>query len=244
MKIRTLIVDDEPHAIAVLEKYLAQFNQMELVGKCSDAIQAFQLLQQKPVDLMFLDIQMPGIKGTDLLRSLKNPPRVIFTTAYSEYALEGFELNAVDYLLKPISFERFLRAVDKIYQLAESRHNPVITHEAPVSDRETFIYLKVERKTIKVNVNDILWIESLRDYVKVVIKDQVYITRQKISILEEMLPENKFVRIHRSFIVALGKIDSFYSYSIEVAGHELPIGRNYKQDVQKKLKAERLQFDS
>lgn len=243
MKIRTLIVDDEPHAMEVLEKYLAQFNQMELVGKCGDAIQAFQVLQQKPVDLMFLDIKMPGIKGTDLLRSLKNPPRVIFTTAYSEYALEGFELNAVDYLLKPISFERFLRAVDKIYQLAESKPRPVITHEAPVSDHETFIYLKVERKTVKVNVNDILWIESLRDYVKVVIKDQVYITRQKISMLEEMLPENKFVRIHRSFIVALGKIDSFYSYSIEIAGHELPIGRNYKQDVQKKLKAERLQFD-
>ena len=243
MRIRTLIVDDEPHAIEVLEKYLAQFNQMELVGKCSDAIQAFQLLQQKPVDLMVLDIKMPGIKGTDLLRSLKNPPRVIFTTAYSEYALEGFELNAVDYLLKPISFERFLRAVDKIYQLAESKPRSVITLEAPVSDHETFIYLKVERKTVKVNVNDILWIESLRDYVKVVIKDQVYITRQKISILEEMLPENRFVRIHRSFIVALAKIDSFYSYSIEVAGHELPIGRNYKQDVQKKLKAERLQFD-
>ncbi|MBB6110980.1 LytR/AlgR family response regulator transcription factor [Mucilaginibacter lappiensis] len=243
MKIRTLIVDDEPHAIVVLEKYLAQFNQMELVGKCADAIQAFQLLQQKPVDLMFLDIKMPGIKGTDLLRSLKNPPKVIFTTAYSEYALEGFELNAVDYLLKPISFERFLRAIDKIYQLAESKPRPVIIHETPVSDHEAFIYLKVERKTIKVNVNDILWIESLRDYVKVVIKDQVYITRQKISILEEMLPENKFVRIHRSFIVALGKIDSFYSYSIEVAGHELPIGRNYKQDVQKKLKAEQIQFD-
>jgi DNA-binding LytR/AlgR family response regulator len=242
MKIRTLIVDDEPHAIAVLEKYLAQFNQMELIGKCTDAIQAFQLLQQKPVDLMFLDIQMPGIKGTDLLRSLKNPPRVIFTTAYSEYALEGFELNAVDYLLKPISFERFLRAVDKIYQLAESRHNPVITHEAPVSDHETFIYLKVERKTVKVNVNDILWIESLRDYVKVVIKDQVYITRQKISMLEEMLPENRFVRIHRSFIVSLSKINSFYSYSVDVNGHELPIGRNYKQDVQKRLKAEQFQF--
>lgn len=243
MKIRTLIVDDEPHAIEVLEKYMAQFNQMELVGKCADAIQAFQLLQQKTIDLMFLDIQMPGIKGTDLLRSLKNPPKVIFTTAHSEYALEGFELNAVDYLLKPISFERFLRAVDKIYQLTENKSRPVVTHETMMNDHETFIYLKVERKTIKVNVNDILWIESLRDYVKVVTKDHTYITRQKISILEEMLPENKFVRIHRSFMVALAKIDSFYSYSIEIAGHELPIGRNYKQDVQKKLKAERLQFD-
>src|ERR1700754_873025 len=181
MKIRTIIVDDEPLAIEVLEKYLLQFNQMELVGKCADAIQAFQLLQQKSVDLMFLDIKMPGIKGTDLLRSLKNPPRVIFTTAHSEYALEGFELNAVDYLLKPISFERFLRAVDKIYQLTENKSRPIITHEAPVSDHEAFIYLKVERKTIKVNVNDILWIESQRDYVKVVVKDHEYITRQKIS---------------------------------------------------------------
>ena len=243
MKMRVLIVDDEPHAMEVLEKYLSQFNQMELVGKCADAIQAFQLLQQKQVDLMFLDIKMPGIKGTDLLRSLKNPPKVIFTTAYSEYALEGFELNAVDYLLKPISFERFLRAVDKIYQLTENKTKTIITHEAPVSDHETFIYLKVDRKTTKVNVNDILWIESLRDYVKVVVKDQVYITRQKISVLEEMLPENKFVRIHRSFMVALAKIDSFYSQTVEVSGHELPIGRNYKHEVQKKLKAERLQFD-
>jgi DNA-binding LytR/AlgR family response regulator len=243
MKMRVLIVDDEPHAMEVLEKYLSQFSQMELVGKCADAIQAFQLLQQKQVDLMFLDIKMPGIIGTDLLRSLKNPPKVIFTTAYSEYALEGFELNAVDYLLKPISFERFLRAVDKIYQLTENKTKTIITHEAPVSDHETFIYLKVDRKTTKVNVNDILWIESLRDYVKVVVKDQVYITRQKISILEEMLPENKFVRIHRSFMVALAKIDSFYSQTVEVSGHELPIGRNYKHDVQKKLKAERLQLD-
>jgi DNA-binding LytR/AlgR family response regulator len=243
MKIRTIIVDDEPLAIEVLEKYLLQFNQMELVGKCADAIQAFQLLQQKPVDLMFLDIKMPGIKGTDLLRSLKNPPKVVFTTAYSEYALEGFELNAVDYLLKPISFERFLRAVDKIYQLTENRTKPLITHEPLLGDHDTFIYLKVERKTVKVNVVDILWIESQRDYVTVVVKEHEYITRQKISMLEAMLPENRFIRIHRSFIVALAKIDSFYSYSIQIGGHELPIGRNYKHDVQKRLKTERLMFE-
>jgi DNA-binding LytR/AlgR family response regulator len=236
MKIRVLIVDDEPHAIEVIENYLRMFSEMELVGKCTDAIQAFQLLQQKTVDLMFLDIQMPGLKGTEMLRSLKNPPKVIFTTAYSEYALEGFELNAIDYLLKPIPFERFLRAVDKIYHLPDSRSKALITHEIPVGDHDAFIYLKVDRKTIKVNISDILWIESLRDYVKVVVEEQVYITKQKISLLEELLPENKFVRIHRSFIVALAKIDSFYSYSIEINGHELPIGRNYKQDVQKRLK--------
>jgi DNA-binding LytR/AlgR family response regulator len=242
MKTRVLIVDDEPYAIEIIEGYLAKFSEMELVGKCGDAIQAFQLLQQKPVDLMFLDIQMPGIKGTDLLRSLKNPPKVIFTTAYSEYALEGFELNAIDYLMKPIPFERFMRAIDKVYQLQDHKSKTIVTHEVPVSDHEAFIYLKVERKTVKININDILWVESLRDYVKVITKEQAYISKQKISLLEEMLPDNKFIRTHRSFIVSLSKINSFYSYSVDVNGHELPIGRNYKQDVQKRLKAEQFQF--
>lgn len=242
MKTRVLIVDDEPYAIEIIEGYLAKFSEMELVGKCGDAIQAFQTLQQKPIDLMFLDIQMPGIKGTDLLRSLKNPPKVIFTTAYSEYALEGFELNAIDYLLKPIPFERFMRAIDKVYQLQDHKSKTIITHEAPIGDREAFIYLKVERKTVKININDILWIESLRDYVKVIAKEQTYISKQKISLLEEMLPDNKFIRIHRSFLVALAKIDSFYSYRLDINGHELPIGRNYKQEVQKRLKAEQFQF--
>jgi DNA-binding LytR/AlgR family response regulator len=242
MKTRVLIVDDEPYAIEIIEGYLAKFSEMELVGKCGDAMQAFQLLQQKPVDLMFLDIQMPGIKGTDLLKSLKNPPKVIFTTAYSEYALEGFELNAIDYLLKPIPFERFMRAIDKVYQLHDHKSKSIVTHEVPVSDHDAFIYLKVERKTVKININDILWIESLRDYVKVITKEQTYVSKQKISLLEEMLPDNKFVRIHRSFIISLSKITSFYSYSVDVNGHELPIGRNYKQEVQKRLKAEQFQF--
>ncbi|UEG54427.1 LytTR family DNA-binding domain-containing protein [Mucilaginibacter daejeonensis] len=243
MKIRTLIVDDEPHAIEVIDTFLQQFTDLEVLGRCNSAIQAFQLLQQKQVDLMFLDIKMPGLNGNDLLRSLKNPPKVIFTTAYSEYALEGFELNAVDYLLKPIAFDRFLRAMDKVYQSFDQKHaSAVLSHEAPIGDSETFLYLKVERKTIKLNINDILWIESLRDYVKVVTADQVHISKQKISFLEEMLPERRFVRIHRSFIVSLPKIDSFYGAVVEVSGHELPIGRNYKQDLQKKLKTENLHF--
>jgi DNA-binding LytR/AlgR family response regulator len=242
MKIRTLIVDDEPHAIEVIENYLGNFSEMEVLGKCNDAIQAFQTLQHRPVDLMFLDIKMPGLLGTDFLKSLKNPPKVIFTTAYSEFALQGFELNAVDYLLKPISFERFLRAMDKVYQLNDSKSNIQLSTETISSNTEAFLYLKVERKTIKLNINDILWIESLRDYVKVVTATQVYISKQKISFLEEMLPERRFVRIHRSFIVALSKIESFYSSIVEVGGHELPIGRNFKQDLQKRLKTENLLF--
>ncbi|MBE9582848.1 response regulator transcription factor [Mucilaginibacter sp. JRF] len=243
MKIRTLIVDDEPLAIEIISSYLENFSDVEIAGKCGNAIQAFQLLQQKPVDLMFLDIKMPGLNGTDFLRSLKNRPKTIFTTAYSEYALEGFDLDAVDYLMKPISFDRFLRAMDKVYQLYDNRATTRIAHETPVGDQEAFLYIKVDRKTIKLNINAILWIESIRDYVKVVTADQVYISKQKISFLEEMLPDRHFVRIHRSFIVSLSKINSFYAYSLEINGHELPIGRNYKQDVQKKLKTEQLFFN-
>lgn len=242
MKLRILIVDDEPHAIAVIENYLSNFSDMELVGKCGNAIQAFQLLQHKAVDLMFLDIKMPGITGTDFLKSLKNPPRVIFTTAYSEYAVEGFDLNAVDYLVKPIPLDRFLRAMEKVYQLNDSRSTAHLSLEQPAADREAFLYLKVERKTIKISVNEILWIESLRDYVKVITPGNAYISKQKISFLEEMLPENRFVRIHRSFIVALSQITAFYAYSVEVNGHELPVGRNYKQELQKRLKSEHLHF--
>lgn len=238
MKLRTVIVDDEPYAIEVIENYLRNFADLEVVGKCSNAIQAFQLLQQKPVDLMFLDIQMPGITGIDFLKTLKNPPKTIFTTAYSQYAVDGFELNAVDYLLKPISLDRFMRAIDKVYQINNGKASIGMSIEKPVGDADAFLYLKVERKTIKININDILWIESLRDYVKVITTDNAYITKQKISFLEEMLPENRFVRAHRSFIISIAHISSFYAYSIEVNGHELPVGRNYKQEVQKRLRTE------
>jgi DNA-binding LytR/AlgR family response regulator len=242
MKLRILLVDDEPYAIEVMENYLRNFSDMEIVGKCNNAIQAFQLLQQKSVDLMFLDIQMPGITGIDFLKTLKNPPKAIFTTAYSQYALDGFELNVVDYLVKPIPLDRFMRAIDKVYQLNGNKATAEISHEKPVGDSEAFLYLKVERKTIKINVNDILWIESLRDYVKVITAGNAYISKQKISLLEELLPENKFVRAHRSFIVAIAHVSSFYAYSVEVNGHELPIGRNYKQEMQKRLKAENFHF--
>lgn len=242
MKLRILIVDDEPYAIEVMENYLRNFDDMEIVGKCYNAIQAFQLLQQKTIDLMFLDIQMPGITGIDFLKTLKNPPKTIFTTAYSQYALDGFELNVVDYLVKPIPLDRFMRAIDKVYQLNGNKASAGHNYEKPVGDTEAFLYLKVERKTIKINVNDILWVESLRDYVKVITTGNAYISKQKISLLEGMLPENKFVRAHRSFIIAITHISSFYAYSVEVNGHELPIGRNYKQEMQKRLKAENFHF--
>ncbi|KQS33202.1 LytTR family DNA-binding domain-containing protein [Dyadobacter sp. Leaf189] len=237
MKITAMLVDDEPHAIEVLDNYLGNFGEIEVVARCQDAIQAFQVLQQQKVDLMFLDVKMPGLKGTDLLRSLKNPPKVIFTTAYQDYAVEGFDLNAVDYLLKPIPFERFLRAIDKVFTgLNISNQSVSIAQQNLTANKDIFLYLKVDRKMVKVNVNDIYWIESLRDYIKVVLKDKVLITKQKISLLEELLPEDSFIRIHRSFIVSVEKVESYHSHKIEIDGKELPIGRNFRNDCQKKFK--------
>lgn len=232
------MVDDEPHAIEVLDNYLGNFSEIEIVARCRDAIQAFQILQQQKIDLMFLDVKMPGLKGTDLLRSLKNPPKVIFTTAYQEYAVEGFDLNAVDYLLKPIPFERFLQAMDKVFSGFNINDNrPVsIAEKIPVSNTDIYLYLKVDRKIVKVNVDDIFWIESLRDYIKVVLKEKVLISKQKISLLEELLPEDKFLRVHRSFIVSVPKIESYHAHKVEIAGKELPIGRNFKTDCQRRFK--------
>lgn len=237
MKIKALIIDDEPHAIEVIEKYIENFTEIDLIGKCTNAIQAFQLLQQRNVDLLFLDVKMPGLLGTDLIRSLKNPPKVIFTTAYQDYALDGFELNAVDYLLKPIPFDRFLKAIDKVFELYKVNHNKInITEQPAAIKNDIFLYLRVDRKMVKVNVADIHWVESLKDYIKVVLKDKTLITKQKISLLENLLPEDMFVRIHRSYIVAVDKIESYHSYAVEVLSKELPIGRNYKVECQKRLK--------
>ena len=237
MKLKTILADDEPHALEVLVNYLENFPEIEIIGKCENAIQAFHTLQQQKVDLIFLDIKMPGLPGTDLIRSLKNPPKVIFTTAYQDYALDGFDLNAVDYLLKPIPFDRFLRAMEKVFTVFQVGNRQVNIVEKPsVSNKDVFLYLKVDRKMVKVNVIEIYWVESLRDYIKVVLKDRVLISKQKISMLEELLPEDDFIRIHRSFIVCIQKIEGYHAHAVDIAGKELPIGRNYKSDCQRRFK--------
>ena len=236
MKLKTLIVDDEPHAIEIIQKYLKDFSQIELVAKCNNAVQAFQILQQNKIDLIFLDIKMPGLLGTDLIRTLNNPPKIIFTTAYQDYALEGFDLNAVDYLLKPIPFDRFLKAMDKVFDLYKLQHQKIgISTYLPEPKSDDFLYLRVDRKMFKINVNDIYWMESLKDYIKITLKDRVLISKQKIGVLEELLPGDKFIRIHRSFIVAIDKIENYHAYAIGILGKELPIGRNYKAECKKRL---------
>lgn len=234
-KITCLLVDDEPPALDVLRSYIASVSSLELAGSCNDAIAALSLLREQHIDLLFLDIQMPHLLGTDLIRTLKNPPKVIFTTAYRKFAIEGFELDAVDYLLKPISFERFLKAVNKVMEtsvkLISSNDNP----DQQNNSNDAFINLRADRKNLKVPLNEILYIESLKDYIKVVTKTKNIVTKQAISSLEEVLPKNNFARIHRSFIVAINKIESFTSDTIEINKQELPISRMYRHEVDKIL---------
>jgi DNA-binding LytR/AlgR family response regulator len=235
-KIKCLIVEDEPPAQTILKKYIAQVDALEMAGVRNSAVEAISFLQTYTVDLIFLDIQMPGLLGTKFIRTLSNPPKVIFTTAYRKFAIEGFELNAVDYLLKPICFERFLMGVNKVLQLnlQLSNGNGYLA-EADQEHNHPFLYLRADRKMVKVLFNDILFIESLKDYLKIVTINKTIVTRQAISSLEEMLPRDAFIRIHRSYIVAISKIDAFYGDTVEIAKNELPIGRMFKHDVNKQL---------
>lgn len=232
-KIICLAVDDEPPALDVLKKHIASVHHLELVGTCADAIDALNFLRRQTIDLLFLDIQMPQLLGTDLIRTLNKPPKVIFTTAYRKFAVEGFELNAVDYLLKPISFERFLKAVNKVMEtsLTVTVNNDVL-YDQQNNSQNSFINLRADRKNLKILLDDILYIESLKDYIKVVTTTKNIITKQSISSIEEVLPKNNFIRIHRSFIVAVNKIESFTNDTIEVSKHELPISRMYRHEVE------------
>jgi DNA-binding LytR/AlgR family response regulator len=227
-KIKCLVVDDEPPAIDVLSNYISAVSSLQLVATSNNAIEALNVVRSNTIDLLFLDIQMPQLLGTDLLRTLNNPPRVIFTTAYRKFALEGFELNAVDYLLKPISFERFLKAVNKVMDTR------IPNQQQSASD--PYIYFRSDRKMHKVQVDDIIFIESLKDYIKVVTTGKTIITKQSISSIEERLPKSSFIRIHRSFIVSLHKIQSYTPELIAIGNAELPVSRMYRHEVEKVLK--------
>jgi DNA-binding LytR/AlgR family response regulator len=233
-KFRCLLIDDEPPALEVLRTYIETLPTLEVVGECHHALAAFEFLRQHPVDLLFLDIQMPRLLGTEFLKALPNPPRVIFTTAHRDYAVEGFELGAVDYLMKPYSLERFLRAVHKVLDL-EQRHTPAPGRKESLhAADERFLYVRADRKMVKVMVDEIQYIESLKDYVRIVTSKQV-ITKQTITALEEMLPEEDFMRIHRSFIVSVKKIDSYSQHAVFMGKTELPVGPLYKQEIMKRL---------
>jgi DNA-binding LytR/AlgR family response regulator len=236
-KIQCLVIDDEPLAREILRQHIAGVEALELCGTCNNAVEAITFLKENPVDLLFLDIQMPQLLGTNFIRTLKNAPRVIFTTAYRKYAVEGFELDAVDYILKPISFERFLKAVNKVLQLNFHADHPAPAPKENPVETNSFLYFRTDRKMVKVYFRDILFIEALKDYIKIVTPSKTIVTKYVLSTLEEMLPSSQFLRIHKSYIVAISKIESYNSDCIQIARDELPIGRLYKYDVTRMLNA-------
>ena len=229
-----MIIEDEPLAAEVLQDYIRQVPFLQLVCCCSDAFFAMESLQKFDIDLMFLDIHLPRMKGLDLINVLKKPPKIIITSAYQEYALQGYEFNVLDYLLKPIEFSRFLKAVNKIEQTKET----VMPAKAagPPGER-THIFFNVGKKKVKIFLDEILYIESMKEYIRVNTKNKSLLTKFKLNQVDELLNENNFLRIHRSFIVAKDKIEAFSATEVELGGKRLPIGRSYKELVLSVLEA-------
>lgn len=238
-KIKALIVDDEPLAQRVIEKFSQDIPSLEIVAKCANAIEAQEAINNHDVDLMFLDINMPKMTGISFLKTLKNPPMVIITTAYSEYALEGYELDVVDYLKKPFPFERFFKAIQKVQEKCnhkEQKSNDELVHvgiqQVAGNDYERFIFIKSNKKNYKVNFSDIYFVEALGDYIKVHTLDKTLITYLSMKKMEALLPPEAFVRIHKSFIVNIHRIKTIEGNMVEVKNERITIGNNYKQQFQ------------
>jgi DNA-binding LytR/AlgR family response regulator len=224
--IKCIIVEDETLAQNVIQSHLQKTEQFELVGVCNNALEAKEVLSKQEVDLIFLDIQLPGMTGLNFLRNLQNPPLVVLTTAYSEYALESYEFNVIDYLLKPISFERFSKTINKIVE-GKSFTQPLKEGKQPADH----IFIKSNSKFFKVNFSEIIYIEGMKDYLKIHAFDYKLITHQTMSEMEKTLPPKQFIRVHKSYIVALAHIKSIYGNIIETGKATIPIGINYKEKV-------------
>ncbi|PRY00364.1 LytTR family two component transcriptional regulator [Pontibacter ummariensis] len=228
-KYRCLIVDDEPLARQLLQEYVQKVPFLQLQGACAGAMEALRQLGEKSVDLLFLDINMPEVSGLTLLRTLPHPPKVIFTTAFSEYAVQGFELNAADYLLKPITFDRFLRAVNKIVAPSSTSHSSVpATATGPVNPESLF--LREGSRFIRINPRDIRYIEGLRDYVSIQTRSQGRIVcLQRLKGMEEQLPADRFIRVHNSYIINIEEVDALYRHKVHYGDKEVPVGETYRQ---------------
>ena len=231
-KLRVLIVDDEPLAQEVIERYLRNINELELVGKCSNALEAFEVLHNEHIDLMFLDISMPVISGIDFLRSLRIAPAVIITTAYPDFALQGYELDVIDYLVKPISLERFMRAVNKVIERIK-KPTPVIAESKQI--KADYMFVKCDQKLIKIRFNDIDYIEGMKDYVKIFTNDKMIVTLHTMKFFENNLPSHIFIRIHKSYIVNVDAIKTISGNELEINQTKIPIGNSFKDNVLKHI---------
>lgn len=225
-----MIIDDEPIARDIIRSHIDKLDNLEIVKTCQHAIEAFEYLKQHPVDLIFLDIQMPKMTGINFLKILKDPPKVIIVSAYREYALQGFELDVVDYLLKPVSFERFLKAIDKYYSHREIQL-PAPSKNSAESRVPDSIWVRADRKNVRIDVNRIKYIEGLKDYLKIHLDDQLVISKMTMKEMEEKLDKSAFIRIHRSYLVSVARITAYTQDSVDVEKDTLPIGYSYRNGV-------------
>ena len=234
MVTKSIIVDDEPLALELIGSYIEKIPGIEVAARCANALEAFEVLRTQKIDLIFLDIQMPELNGIQFIKTLRHPPKVILTTAHREYALDGYDLDVVDYLLKPVSFERFLQAIDKYYRTLQD--SPVLVECGDAGQAEEYLFIRADRKVQKVVLKDVLYLESLKDYVRIFTATKTILARMTLAELENCLPECQFVRIHRSYIISLARVDAFTSTTVEIGRRELPIGRMYKNSVLEALK--------
>lgn len=228
--IKCIIVDDEPQARKMMEAYVSQLSGWKINSICSNAIEAFEALQSGATDVIFLDIKMPILTGIDFLKSLKNPPLVIFTTAYNKYAMDGYELNVVDYLLKPISMHRLLQAAEKVAERIQKRNE--VTEKRPDL---TYMFVKHENKLVKINFTDIRYLEGMQNFVHIHTTGKSYLVTQTMKSLEEILPSSSFMRVQKSYIVAMDAITSVFGNTIEIGNVQIPIGSNYKPDFKSRI---------
>jgi len=231
MKIKCVIIDDEPLAINVIEDHLKNFDHIEIAGTFNNPLNAYSIIEQEKIDVIFLDINMPQMSGFTFIENLNHKPLIVITTAYREYAVKSFELNVLDYLVKPIPFNRFLKTINKIYQqvYVNSTSGDSGLHQEP------HIFLKVNKKLMKVNLNDILFIESLKDYIKVITTLGDYVVHKSLTAITEELPQSNFIRIHRSYTISINKIIALEGNTIEISGKKIPIGRNYLKQTKDRI---------
>jgi len=231
MIIKCIIIDDEMLAINIIETYLKQFDNFEIVGTYTNPLKAYEILGTEKIDVIFLDINMPQMSGLEFIESLNQSPSIVITTAYREHAVKSYELNVLDYLIKPIPFDRFLKTVNKIQQLVFTKN---VNTDVKLT-QEPHFFLKANKKLIKVNFNDILFIESLKDYVKVATNIGNYVVHKSLTTITEELPSSNFMRIHRSFTIAINKVISLEGNLIEIANKKIPIGRNYNKQTKERI---------
>ncbi len=242
MKIKCIAIDDEPLALYVIKEHVERLSFLELVATCSSAIEAMTILSEQEIDLIFLDIQMPELSGIEFIKSLSHKPAVIFTTTYPDFALQSYELDATDYLLKPISFERFVKAVNKLVKTPSSSNSaPTIIENTSKNFDNEYIFVKTDYKNVKIYLKDVLYVEGLKEYVVFHLEDEKIISLLKMKTIEEQLPSDQFVRVHRSYIVSLSKIDFTERNRIQINDQWIPIGMSYKAEFDKIINAKKLE---